>query len=563
MRGIVMEIKGKYAVILTEDGQFRKIKAQPGMTVGAETDAGRPMKAVSAWKPVYRIASVAASLLVVLGIGIFSYNMPYSYVDFDINPSIGLTANIYDRIIGVEALNDDGGRLIGNKDLRHMKLDEGVMVLLSSAVEQGYLSEPPAGCSEDAADSTGRQDSGDVHDAAPAQGETPDPQGAASRTPADGDPSEGGMITAGGTGAESGGSVKLRNAVMLTVSSSSAKKTDALKKIIENTAARELSKDNVDSRILVGGTSVKQRQAAHKLGVTPGKLALIEEVSGYFPGADFERMKNTAVKDLLEIVSGKEKRTVQASAANKAGAGKKEDAGKKESAGIKSDPGKKEDKEKEKKPAPGVSGKAGSANGGNNAGIARPQDNAVKSGPGMDRDNGRKDSKNNAESKDSEKQKGNTGSHGTNIRPGPGNILQSDGSRPGGSAGTGNAGKSNGKDAHDSKRPGWDDVWKTLEKQGEELKKEREKLRNELLGQINADKPQDSKKPGAKDPRKENEQDGKKVKDSSKQGGNKAENGNNTGKNQKNAKNDKDHGRDISPKTPGPKTGPKDSGNKK
>ena len=82
-------------------------------------------------------------------------------------------------------------------------------------------------------------------------------------------------------------------------------KSEELKKKIEDTTARELSKSKVESKIIVGETSVKQREAAHKLGVTPGKLVLIEEVSGYFSGADFEKMKNTAVKDLLEMVSEK------------------------------------------------------------------------------------------------------------------------------------------------------------------------------------------------------------------------------------------------------------------
>ena len=59
---------------------------------------------------------------------------------------------------------------------------------------------------------------------------------------------------AGGPGTQPAGD-KLKNAVMLTVSSSNAKKTGALKKIVEDTAARELSKGNVETKILVGETA--------------------------------------------------------------------------------------------------------------------------------------------------------------------------------------------------------------------------------------------------------------------------------------------------------------------
>lgn len=577
MRGIVMEITGKYAVILTEDGQFRKIKAQPGMTVGAETDTGRLQKALAGWKPMYRIASVAASLLVVLGIGIFSYNMPYSYVDFDINPSIGLTANIYDRIIGVEALNEDGSRLIGDKNLRNMRLEDGVMMLISSAVEQGYLIESAAGPEGMVpGDVPGARDEVSEQDGDPARKDTGPRSPADSRQPEDGaketeggksgpgDPADGSRKPAGNTGKKPekpAVGAKLQNAVMLTVSSNSTKKAEALKKKMEDTAARELSKDNVNSKLLVGGTSVKQREAAHKLGVTPGRLALIEEVLDHFPWADFEKIKNTPVKDLLKMVGEKEKQ------AGKEPAGKKEDTGekagppKKEDAAKKENNGKKEDKAKPDKPAPGAPGKPGSANAGktgnasagsksgSTAGIAGP---GAKPGTVTGRDDDKKKS-----------DKSNDPRQGNSSQPGSGKAGS-------GSAGSKQDSSAGGKDSKNVKQgqPGWEDIWKALEKQGDELKKEREKLRNELLGQMKTvmtDKTgkEDDKKPGARDPLKRDDQDSRKESEKKKQDDTRKENGGNTGKNDKNSKNDKAPGPDTGPKTPGWNVGPKNSGMKR
>ena len=592
MKGIVMEITGKYAVILTQDGQFMKIKAQPGMTVGAEIDTCMPSMASAARKPMYRIASIAASFLLVLGIGIFSYSMPYSYVDFDINPSIGLTANIYDRIIRVEALNDDGSKLIENKNLMHRKLDEGVTMLLSSAVEQGYLKENAGSRCKNEAGSTGRQDAADVQDGASAS------QDAVTRTPAGGQTPENGAETAdsrndkghsgssaegsgekgskgtakpsvkteGNTGKQqekpAAGSGKLQNAVILTVSSSNAKKADALKKIVEDMAARELNKDNVESKILVGETSVKQREAAHKLGVTPGKLVLIEEVSGYFPGADFEKMKNTAVKDLLEIVREKEKQLAKETA------------------------GKKEEKEKEGEPGANAAGKAGSVSegvsnsnnakkgnkenkdskdnkdnkdnkdiknssaaagtgintiwswpggsitgGGQNSG---PKESigsgGIKPGAGTGRDTGKKDSDDGRKDKKAGIQNGSS-NQGPGTQPGMMDPRQNNIKQPGEGKGKKDNGNSN-KGITDVKPvlSSWDDIRKTLEKQGEELKEERERLRNEFIEQMSKDKaktgntikpPQgnspgagkgaaDSKKQDARDSNKKDEHDSKK-----------------------------------------------------
>ena len=228
-------------------------------------------------------------------------------------------------------------RLIENQDLMHKKLDQGVMLLLTRAVEQGYLS-------GDADDPQGVQDM---------PGGSAGPQTGAVQTPDEEQPSEGDTHSAGGGGEaendrkdsegttdpsqlteentagqsekQPAGGSKLNNAVLLTVSSSNAKKTGTLKKIIQDTTARELDKGRVDSKVLVGETSVKQRQAAHKLGVTPGKLVLIEEASRSFSEADFEKMKNTAVKDLLKMVMDKdENKHMQGPGEKKADEPKKE-----------------------------------------------------------------------------------------------------------------------------------------------------------------------------------------------------------------------------------------------
>ena len=393
-------------------------------------------------------------------------------------------------------------RLIENQDLMHKKLAQGVMLLLNRAVEQGYLS-------GDADDPQGVQDM---------PGGSAGPQTGAVQTPDEEQPSEGDTHSAGGGGEaendrkdsegttdpsqlteentagqsekQPAGGSKLNNAVLLTVSSSNAKKTGTLKKIIQDTTARELDKGRVDSKVLVGETSVKQRQAAHKLGVTPGKLVLIEEASRSFSEADFEKMKNTAVKDLLKMVMDKdENKHMQGPGEKKADEPKKEKpepgAPGKDRNSARDDAGdtvrnkdKDKDKDKDKSKAGPNTGKADNRN------IGKNTDNNSRHGdskPGGVQGGSPKEDK----SRDS---KTGPGAVGNNDKKGGNNNGKSIGA---------DKQKNNSKETASTKKnqPGWDDIKKALEKQSEELKKERERLREDLLRQITGNKKKDSNVP--------------------------------------------------------------------
>lgn len=137
MKVVIVDIEGKYAVALKKDGEFIKVRNNGKYKVGYEYDIE---KNFSTGK-VARIASIAAVfvLIVGMGAGVYSYNMPYSYVDLEINPSIEITANIFDRIINVKSLNDDGEQILPRNSIKNRVLQEGIDIILSNAVEHGYL----------------------------------------------------------------------------------------------------------------------------------------------------------------------------------------------------------------------------------------------------------------------------------------------------------------------------------------------------------------------------------------------------------------------------------------
>ena len=134
MRGIVMEIKGGRCVILKKDGTFAEIRNR-NYTVGQEGSASNPS--------VGKILSMAACLAVIC-ISAFGYHLyytPTSYVYMDINPSVRLDLNCFERVIDVVPLNKDAEVLLSNLTIRKGTAEDCMNTIVSACQEQNYLNE--------------------------------------------------------------------------------------------------------------------------------------------------------------------------------------------------------------------------------------------------------------------------------------------------------------------------------------------------------------------------------------------------------------------------------------
>lgn len=83
-----------------------------------------------------------ACLLLLTFAGAFSYNSYFTetiYVDVDINPSMELTINRFDRIIGVYAYNKEGEDLLSKLNLMHQPYEKAVTMLTEAAIQNGFL----------------------------------------------------------------------------------------------------------------------------------------------------------------------------------------------------------------------------------------------------------------------------------------------------------------------------------------------------------------------------------------------------------------------------------------
>ena len=86
-----------------------------------------------------RLAAAAACLLLLLtGAGYWACFLPTSTISIDINPSLELGVNRFDRVVTVTGYNADGRALADSLELRFLPLD--------SALEQVLTSEPVAAC---------------------------------------------------------------------------------------------------------------------------------------------------------------------------------------------------------------------------------------------------------------------------------------------------------------------------------------------------------------------------------------------------------------------------------
>lgn len=146
-KGLIMEVKDEYAIILNDDGSMEKIVIKPNIAVGQkifyfEDDIVKTTKAQSKFK--YNVfmksfGSIAALFLIAIT---FFYNIylnkTYAVVSLDINPSIQLEVGNKNKIINVEGMNDDG-KSIDFSSVVGCNINDGIKLVKDILVEKNYL----------------------------------------------------------------------------------------------------------------------------------------------------------------------------------------------------------------------------------------------------------------------------------------------------------------------------------------------------------------------------------------------------------------------------------------
>ncbi len=87
-------------------------------------------------------AMAAACLLLALCVGgAYLYFTPTAFISIDVNPSLELGVNCFDRIVTVEAYNEDGQALAGGLSVKNLDYREALEQILADQDVEVYMTE--------------------------------------------------------------------------------------------------------------------------------------------------------------------------------------------------------------------------------------------------------------------------------------------------------------------------------------------------------------------------------------------------------------------------------------
>ncbi|MFB9325245.1 anti-sigma factor domain-containing protein [Paenibacillus aurantiacus] len=147
-RAVVMEIRNNVAVVMTPDGEFRKVKAGEGVQVGDEVrlDEAAQLPRKRAWGARSRYgmgAAAAAIMLLLLTPWLAKVAMPEpavaAYLTMDINPSVELGIDAKERVVELHPLNPDGARLIEGLEFKGKTAEAVAAAITSRARDAHYF----------------------------------------------------------------------------------------------------------------------------------------------------------------------------------------------------------------------------------------------------------------------------------------------------------------------------------------------------------------------------------------------------------------------------------------
>ena len=144
MKAVVLEIKNKYAAVLTKDGRVERIPDR-AYTVGQEIEL--PKKSIIYSGAFRTIAAAAALFIVITGLGITGYRRNLkecAYVTVDVNPSLEYAMNAKRKVLRVRALNADAEAIaerLTRDGIRGQELESALQNTKDVLYEDGFLGE--------------------------------------------------------------------------------------------------------------------------------------------------------------------------------------------------------------------------------------------------------------------------------------------------------------------------------------------------------------------------------------------------------------------------------------
>lgn len=139
MKAVITQITKGKAVLLTQDGGFLRVPDR-GYRVGQRIAVPRKKR-----RPLRSL--LAAACLLACGFMATAYaaeNLPFSYVSVDVNPSVQMTLNWYNRVRSIRAVNEDAQAVVSElsqNGIVNQPIDSAMQMIYSALEEDAYLTE--------------------------------------------------------------------------------------------------------------------------------------------------------------------------------------------------------------------------------------------------------------------------------------------------------------------------------------------------------------------------------------------------------------------------------------
>ena len=189
--------------------------------------------------------ALGACIILGSGGGAYAYaKTPVAYVSMDINPSVELGVNAFDKVVSVEAYNDDGTKILGDTDLKNYNISNAISTLVSHAISRGYIKEDGS------------------------------------------------------------------SSIEITTSTDKDKIAIKLEESLKEVTNETLDNNAIEADVDTENVALVRRDEARKLGITPGKLNLIQKLQELDPTITVEAYKDSSVKAI-------QKKTIELRKSNK------------------------------------------------------------------------------------------------------------------------------------------------------------------------------------------------------------------------------------------------------
>lgn len=122
-------LRDAFAQVQAEEALKERTLAYLAQNTGNWQTAPAPQR--RRFRPLAAAAACAACLLMTLG-SLWLYFTPAAYISVDVNPSLELAVNRFDRVISVTGLNDDGAALAQTLNVRFLDYTQALEQVLDS-----------------------------------------------------------------------------------------------------------------------------------------------------------------------------------------------------------------------------------------------------------------------------------------------------------------------------------------------------------------------------------------------------------------------------------------------